>query len=268
MSYAALGFHFKIGQLDDSVAEEILRVLRPLARPGTSPVNVFDIHRLPSGHLEFAIDGVPQLASKNDAVITHLVVAELTARALQSRHDHLVLHAGAVVLDGRTILVSGRSGAGKSTLTVALIDAGGRYLSDEAVVIDGNGQVVEALGRCPQLDRNSRSILGDARWASIEHPDTSSYVEMAGPEQWSDSSPPAATVVVFVGATPPQTDGTAVARLIGDAFEPFRRTQDGLDRVARLVSSSVIVAPRRGEPAEMVRAIRQALVTSAAATGC
>jgi hypothetical protein len=172
------------------------------------------------------------------------------------------------VLDGRTILVSGRSGAGKSTLTVALIDAGGRYLSDEAVVIDGNGQVVEALGRCPQLDRNSRSILGDARWASIEHPDTSSYVEMAGPEQWSDSSPPAATVVVFVGATPPQTDGTAVARLIGDAFEPFRRTQDGLDRVARLVSSSVIVAPRRGEPAEMVRAIRQALVTSAAATGC
>jgi hypothetical protein len=257
MSYAALGYYFEIGQLDESVAEEILRVLRPLARPDISPSNVFDIRRLPSGHLEFAIDGVPQLASKNDAVITHLVVAELTARALRSRSDHLVLHAGAVVLDGRTILISGHSGAGKSTLTVALIDAGARYLSDEAVVLDRDGKVVEALGRCPQLDRHSRSILRDERWASNEHPDTSSYVEMTRDERWSDSTPPAATVVVFVGADAPQSDGMAVARLIGDAFEPFRRTQDGLDRVADLVRSSVLVAPNRSEPPEMVRAIRQ-----------
>lgn len=258
MSYAALGYHFEFGQLDESVAEEILRVVHPLARPGGPPSNVFDIRRRSSGHLEFSIDGDIQLATKNDAVITHLVVAALTARAIQSRSDHLVLHAGAVVLDGRTILISGQSGAGKSTLTVALINAGGRYLSDEAVVLNGNGQVVEALARCPQLDRHSRSILQDERWASTEHPDTSSYVEMAGDERWSDLRPPAATVVVFLGASPPKSEGMAVARLIGDAFEPFRRTQDGLDSVLHLARSSVLLAPNRGEPAEMVRAIQDA----------
>ena len=259
MSYSALGYHFEIGQLHESVAQEILRVLRPLSRRDVSPSSVFDIRRQPSGHLEFAIDGVIQLATKNEAVITHLVVAALTAGAIRSRSDHLVLHAGAVVLNGRTILISGQSGAGKSTLTVALINAGGQYLSDEAVVLDRDGKVVEALGRCPQLDRHSRSILRDERWVSAEHPDTSSYTEMAGDERWPDLRPPAATVVVFLGASPPKSDGMAVARLIGDAFEPFRRTQDGLDRVSHLARSSVLLAPNRGEPAEMVRAIQDAL---------
>jgi hypothetical protein len=105
------------------VAEEILRVLRPLAR---------------------------QLASKNDEVITRLVVAKLIARTFRSRRDYLVVHA-------------------------------------ESIALDGTGHVVEALGHGRELDRNSWLMFRDERSATRERPDLSSYAAMAGTEQWKDN---------------------------------------------------------------------------------
>lgn len=46
------------------------------------------------------------------------------------------LHAGAVLLDGRTIGIAGHSGAGKSTTVHALIQRGARLLSDDQLLVD------------------------------------------------------------------------------------------------------------------------------------
>lgn len=43
----------------------------------------------------------------------------------------VTLHAAAVARDGELVLLAGESGAGKTTLTLALLDAGGGYLSDD-----------------------------------------------------------------------------------------------------------------------------------------
>jgi hypothetical protein len=56
------------------------------------------------------------------------------------------LHAAGLVADGGMgALVVGESGSGKSTLTIALIRAGWRYLSDDAVLLRGRPEGIEAL---------------------------------------------------------------------------------------------------------------------------
>ncbi len=44
-----------------------------------------------------------------------------------------VLHAGAVVLDERVIVFIAPSGSGKSTMTLAALDAGARYITDDTM---------------------------------------------------------------------------------------------------------------------------------------
>lgn len=51
------------------------------------------------------------------------------------------IHAGAIELGGRVVLVAGPSGAGKSTLIATLVARGGRYISDELSVIAPNANV-------------------------------------------------------------------------------------------------------------------------------
>jgi hypothetical protein len=52
--------------------------------------------------------------------------------------------AGVVSPSGRGMLIVGPSGSGKSTLALALIAAGWRYLSDEAVLLSRQGTVIQA----------------------------------------------------------------------------------------------------------------------------
>ncbi|MEM7296563.1 MAG: serine kinase [Pseudomonadota bacterium] len=49
--------------------------------------------------------------------------------------DHLLLHASAVALEGRGIVIAGASGAGKSSLTLAIMALGGRLVADDRVLV-------------------------------------------------------------------------------------------------------------------------------------
>jgi hypothetical protein len=51
------------------------------------------------------------------------------------------VHAGAVAVNGRAVVIPGRSGAGKSTLVAALLDRGATYYSDEYAVFDVGGNI-------------------------------------------------------------------------------------------------------------------------------
>jgi len=51
------------------------------------------------------------------------------------------IHAGAVAVDGRVIVLPGTSMAGKTTFVAALVRAGAQYLSDEYAVFDADGLV-------------------------------------------------------------------------------------------------------------------------------
>jgi hypothetical protein len=100
-----------------------------------------------------------------------------------------VLHASGVVVDGRAVLITGAAGAGKSSLAGALVRAGGRLLSDDAVALRlrGDGELLAHAGslalqlRAAEHDRLSaseRAALGAADGA-VE--DKQRYVSAVAP---------------------------------------------------------------------------------------
>ncbi len=50
--------------------------------------------------------------------------------------DSLLVHASAVAVDGRGVLIRGRSGSGKSVLSLQLIAFGGTLVADDQVQLD------------------------------------------------------------------------------------------------------------------------------------
>lgn len=56
--------------------------------------------------------------------------------------ERLLVHATAVALDGRAVLLRGPSGAGKSDLALRLIDAGARLIADDQSELSRLGDTI------------------------------------------------------------------------------------------------------------------------------
>ena len=93
-----------------------------------------DSYRLGDGDtlLHSGLLDVTMAAQLFDAVIFRL---------LAGQDGGLALHAGAVVRDGRVLLLPGQSGSGKSTLTAWLTSRGCSYLTDELVLLPARGEL-------------------------------------------------------------------------------------------------------------------------------
>jgi hypothetical protein len=60
-----------------------------------------------------------------------------------------VLHASAVVVDGRAVVLAGRAGAGKSATAAALRRRGAAFLADDVVALEGKGEALIAHPGAP-----------------------------------------------------------------------------------------------------------------------
>ncbi len=71
----------------------------------------------------------------------------------------VLLHAGTLMLDSRTVLLVGTSGAGKTTLTATLVDGGARYLSDEFAVLEPGARLVRSYGKPLTVKQGAREAV-------------------------------------------------------------------------------------------------------------
>lgn len=74
--------------------------------------------------------------------LAHLLINEVIYEGIVGNHQHLALHGGAVVKAGQGILLPGKSGSGKSSLTAWLVGKGFTYLTDELVLLAGDGTIL------------------------------------------------------------------------------------------------------------------------------
>lgn len=115
-------------------------------------------YRLPAGHLACRIDGAGAAISLSwddgfpPADVRPYLLGPVLGLALQIRGVP-ALHAAAVAIDGRALLLMGASGAGKSTTTAALIRAGAALIADDIAALtrrrtaNGKGQKPENPSR-------------------------------------------------------------------------------------------------------------------------
>ena len=73
--------------------------------------------------------------------VVNATISEINRAAIEACADFAV-HAGAVALNGNTIVFPAESGQGKTTLSAACLKAGFEYVSDEALVVGENGEVI------------------------------------------------------------------------------------------------------------------------------
>ncbi len=86
----------------------------------------------------------------DDHTIEHLLVDQVLPRFL-AHEGHLLLHASAVNVQGRTVLFLGKSGWGKSTLAALFHQAGNQLYSDDCVQLKQEQTEWLALPTYPSL---------------------------------------------------------------------------------------------------------------------
>lgn len=71
---------------------------------------------------------------------------------------HVMLHSGAFMTEGKTVLVTGWQKGGKSELLLAFVSRGARYISDEWTILTDTHRVLGAVGRLDIWDWQLRQL--------------------------------------------------------------------------------------------------------------
>ncbi len=120
------------------------------------------------------------------------LVFEANQQAIERSVDSVRLHASAVSIGGRAVVMPGAMGAGKSTLAASLTQRGGGYITDEVVAFDGSTGFVRGYARPLSLGSPPPSL--PLAW----EPSGSGRRYLGS----SGLVPPAAVGVAVRGATP------------------------------------------------------------------
>ena len=140
-------------------------------------------YEMPEGRVEVDARGTGRVvveivgSSRPYYAFANLVRAALAWRML-SRGGAL-LHAAGIILRGRAFVLAGPAGSGKSTWARLAEEGGGSVLSDDLVLLDGQGDGIEALGA--PFRSTHETTVGPGRWplAAILFPAHGSEVALS-----------------------------------------------------------------------------------------
>ena len=156
------------------------------------------------------------------------------------------VHAGAVVLQGKALLIPGSSHAGKSSLVAALLRRGAAHLSDEYALVDREGRV-HAYPR-PLLLRN-----GSPRQTLVLPSDLNAHFQLKPVEVgWIlavDYDPEGAWNVM------PISQAEAVMRLLRNTPHEMERSPEMVELFTRAAAAAECYAGTRGDVVEAVDSI-------------
>ncbi len=139
--FAMINHRFVVDCDDDAVADRLSATLGDVTTDGGWDVRYAVISDDEAGWDVRRDDVVLALGVDVDRAVDALCT-EANRLGVDSSDAAGVLHAGAVVRDGHAVVVVGESGVGKTTLVTRLLADGWGYLTDEAVQLTADGQVL------------------------------------------------------------------------------------------------------------------------------
>ena len=213
---------------------------------GTGPHFLFE--RRGSEYRLSAADRLLWRAADREEALDRLE-GRLRFEVARRSREHLDVHAGAVAIAGRGVLVPGASGSGKSHLVAALLERGAAYLSDEYALIGSDGR----LRPYPQ----PLMLAGDERARKRRVP-----AERFGAPGVSGSVPVTLVVATRYRAGAacrfrPITAGEAVLALLAHTVRARIEPRRALRWLARATAAASAVSGDRGAAAEAADALFQ-----------
>jgi hypothetical protein len=183
------------------------------------------------------------VTSQRPATLLGRLVWAINRQVIDGTTDRLLLHAGAVDLDGAGVVIPAEMESGKTTLVTGLLDRGFGYLTDEAASVTTE-LVLEGYAKPLSIDPGS--------WEVLAHHDPALAAELAPylERQWQVPAQRIGPVVrrtrlemiVFRRYEPetptrlaPVSPGTAVRLVVGSTFVTDREHL-ALDRLHELAA--------------------------------
>lgn len=183
------------------------------------------------------------VTSPRPATLLGRLVWAINRQVIDGTTDRLLLHAGAVDLDGAGVVIPAEMESGKTTLVTGLLDRGFGYLTDEAASVSAE-LVLEGYAKPLSIDPGS--------WEVLAHHDPALGAELARylERQWQVPAQRIAPVVRrsrlamivfrrYEPETPTRLElvspGTAVRLAVGSTFVTDREHL-ALDRLHELAS--------------------------------
>ena len=134
-SYRINGYCFRTTIFERSIAQGLERLLRPFAIDADGPMLEFTVEPASGSALMVCIDGVEKIRSDLENEIIGAMFQAIIESAYGNPQWLSILHSGAVIRDGRALLLTGQSGSGKTTLTAYLSATGFTYAADDMAAL-------------------------------------------------------------------------------------------------------------------------------------
>jgi hypothetical protein len=181
-TFRALDHTFAIRATDEDVGRYFATAFDAFDH-GDEPSTVYSLrHDGPPDEPYLLYEGSRRISRHEDASVpASRLMWGVNRSAIASSPQHVLLHAAAVERDGVGVVLPAAMESGKTTLAAGLVQAGFRYLTDEAAAITPGTSRLVAYPKPLSVDRGSWGVL-----ASLEPQVPTSVVPFLR-QQWQVS---------------------------------------------------------------------------------
>jgi hypothetical protein len=212
-----------------------------------------------SGRCSIYVNGRRNMRGINRSRAVERVLHDLNLAAISHTRGSILLHAGAVELEGRVVVIAGVSGQGKSTLTAALVRSGFSYVTDELVIIDPSTGFVRPYLKPLDLGAESMKMLD----LDLDDEFVIDKKHVVPSEVGAVSTGGRVALIVILDPDAGEMDEIesmgpvdALTKMLPNVFAETHESLDSLDQLADLCAYVPVIRMARRPIAENVEAIR------------
>ena len=248
-SFRTLEYSFTIGTNVPELPPIIDRLLGRFAAERVDGSPTYGLWSAPAGRFLQTLDGVRMSEESNTLRLVYGIIWDVQQASIRSARKSLVIHGAAAARRSDVILLPAPMDSGKSTLVTSLVRAGLDYVTDDAIVVNESGGIVQPFAKPIRLETRSVSLLGGAKRLCLRRPvDPSLGFSYFDPDEIRPgcvSQGGTARFIIMLQLRPgtgtrlvPVTKGAGLMALAGNMFDLPSFGGEGLSILRRVVEGA------------------------------